>query len=896
MKSAYRFFFFTSFFLCAANNMKAQIIPVPVWQTDVYTIFPDSVVQGNKFVAKALSATEIVSNYKSPANQLQSTKLSFKFSLNGKDNEMAPGMDHHFNVVNEATETPVIKFGEELKDTSGETNIYLQPDTRLTIKVDMNAVLDAFKTQGYFTTFKGDKIYKEDFKGLYVAGNTLPMIWDFDNLHNKEGLELKDENGDGIYETTLVLNAQKDEKQTDAHWSLTKDISAFPQYKSGYVLSDALYNMSTEEMIKAVEPDSTFRTGKEWAGVWTRDISYSIILSMAYLQPEVAKKSLMRKVNKKKRIIQDTGTGGAYPCSTDRMIWATAAWEIYKATGDKDWLQQAYIIIKNSVDDDMANAYDAVTGLVKGESSFLDWREQTYPKWMQPADIYESENLGTNAVHYNANNVLGEMAALLKKPADAVKYKSNAAKIKAGINKYLWMKDKGYYAQYLYGGDFKISSPRSEALGEALCVLFNITDANKQSSVIENTPVTTYGISCIYPQIPNIPPYHNNAVWPFVQSYWALASAKAGNEKSVMESLSAIWRPGALFLTNKENFVADNGDFAGTVINSSNMLWSLSGSLAMVHKVIFGIDFQSSKLSFHPFVPKALQGKRSLTNFKYRKAVLAISMEGFGNKIKSFLLDGKQQLTNEIPATLSGNHTIKIILANSILSAGKINKVDNYTTAATPIVTNAGKTISWQNAEGVKKYKIIKNGTVASETSETSYATMDGPSAAYQVIAVDDKGVESFASEPLLFEGNSPSAIYELEKFATKSDFTYKGANGNFVEIASNVNTTINIPVTINEPGIYSINFRYANGNGPVNTENKCAIRTLSIDKKITGTVIFPQRGKEEWSNWGFSNSVQVLLSKGKHVVTLSFTVANENMNGEINQAMLDYLQLVKIK
>jgi len=104
--------------------------------------------------------------------------------------------------------------------------------------------------------------------------------------------------------------------------------------------------MSVEEMIKAVEPDSTFRTGKEWAGVWTRDISYSIILSMAHLQPEVAMKSLLRKVNKKKRIIQDTGTGGAYPCSTDRMIWATAAWEIYKATGDKDWLQQAYIIIK----------------------------------------------------------------------------------------------------------------------------------------------------------------------------------------------------------------------------------------------------------------------------------------------------------------------------------------------------------------------------------------------------------------------------------------------------------------------------------------------------------------------------------------------------------------------
>ncbi len=73
---------------------------------------------------------------------------------------------------------------------------------------------------------------------------------------------------------------------------------------------------------------------------------------------------------------------------------------MYKATGDKDWLLEAYGIIKNSIDDDLKNVYDNITGMVRGESSFLDWREQTYPKWMQPADIFESENLGTNAVHY----------------------------------------------------------------------------------------------------------------------------------------------------------------------------------------------------------------------------------------------------------------------------------------------------------------------------------------------------------------------------------------------------------------------------------------------------------------------------------------------------------------
>jgi len=35
------------------------------------------------------------------------------------------------------------------------------------------------------------------------------------------------------------------------------------KHKSSYPISDALYNVALEEMDKAIEPDSTFRTGKE---------------------------------------------------------------------------------------------------------------------------------------------------------------------------------------------------------------------------------------------------------------------------------------------------------------------------------------------------------------------------------------------------------------------------------------------------------------------------------------------------------------------------------------------------------------------------------------------------------------------------------------------------------
>ena len=677
-------------------------------------------------------------------------------------------------------------------------------------------------------------------------------------------------------------------------WKLTKNISAFPQYHSDYLLADAVYNLSLEEMQNAVEPDSTFRTGKEWGGVWTRDISYSIILSMAVLQPKVAMYSLLRKVQNG-RIIQDTGTGGSYPVSSDRMIWAVAAWEVYKVTGDEAWLAKAYRIIAKSADDDALNVYDPVTGLVRGESSFLDWREQTYPLWMQPVDIYQSECLGTNAVHYKVNVVLSQMAALLHNNAAAGKYGQRAQRIKAGIQKYLWMPNKGYYGQYLYGRKSNLLSPRSEALGEALAIYFGVADTERAKQVVNHTPVNQFGIPCIYPQIPDIPPYHNNAVWPFVETYWALASAQAGNETSVMRAISSIYRPAALFLTNKENMVNSSGDFAGTQINSSNMLWSLSGNIALVYKILFGISYAENSLTFKPFVPKALAGKRSLDNFHYRKAVLNISMSGYGNVIKSILLDGEPLPNGRIAGNLSGQHNLEIQLANNNIG-GVIDVAPDYTTIRTPVVQLHQNKLSWEKVPGATGYDIFKDGKLVKRTAGLTFLVGANNFAEYQVTAVDKNDVSSFASEPVELLPQKGAVTIEAEGFATKATLPYKGFTGQgFVNISNQENTILKLPVDINQAGQYAIEIRYANGNGPLNTNNKCAIRSLLVNSKFAGTIVMPQRGENKWSDWGFSNAVTVSLHKGKNQIQLELKDSNTNMNGEVNQALVDYIRIIKL-
>ncbi|MEO8412967.1 MAG: hypothetical protein ABI472_04880 [Ginsengibacter sp.] len=349
-------------------------------------------------------------------------------------------------------------------------------------------------------------------------------------------------------------------------------------------------------------------------------------------------------------------------------------------------------------------------------------------------------------------------------------------------------------------------------------------------------------------------------------------------------------------MTNKENFVADNGDYGGTQINSSNMPWSLSGNICIIHKIIFGIEFKANKLLFHPFVPTALQGQRSLKNFKYRLAILNIDMEGYGDKIKSFSLDNKHLAVAEIPASLTGVHAIKIVLANNIEDDKKINKTGNYVSPETPLVTVLTNRLSWQNVKDVAEYILLKNGKEILKTAKTGMTISKNNYAEYEVIAVDKNGLQSFASEPVAVFPEKSVQLYEAESFVPKAMYNYRGVSGKgFVEISKTVNRMVQIPVNIREAGLYSIDVRYANGNGPINTENKCAIRTFEIDNIQKGTFVFPQRGKDDWNIWGYSNSVHVYLGKGKHTISIAFEPAIENMNGTINQAVIDYVRTIRI-
>ena len=671
---------------------------------------------------------------------------------------------------------------------------------------------------------------------------------------------------------TLVSNFPEPEFES-GEWHLEKDLSGMPRYSAPTTLEEAIFNLSLEESIKAVEPDSTLRTGVRWGGVWTRDVSYSTILGISMVQTEAAKKSLMAKVDKLGRVIQDTGTGGSWPCSTDRMIWAMAAYELYKVSGDQAWKEAIYPVIRKSLEDDRAAVYDPETGLIRGESSYLDWRQQEYPLWMKPADIYQSENLGTECVHYAAWDILAKLEAELGESAKAEEYRQFAAGLKDAINEHLWMADKGWYAQYLYGRKYPILSPRFETLGEALTIILGICPEAEAAEMVRRAPCEDFGTPCFYPQIKAIPPYHNDAMWPFVQSYWNRAAAMTGNPDAVLHGIACIYRMAAMFLTNKENVVIYNGHHKGTQVNSSRQLWSIAGSLSSVLNILIGMELLDNGIAFHPVVPKEMAGERKLEQFKWRGAVLDIAVSGYGAGIKSFSIDGEQCAEAVFPETLRGRHSVEIVLDGQFPSGG-INMVPNAYSPACPVAvkvpgSSTGRHINW--ASDADEFIVLRNGVPVDTTSVGTFKVrQDGE---YQVIAVGADGWDSFASEPIDYQSKEIVSKIGVQTTKTK-------------------NSKVTVRVSVPEEGIYFADFLYNNPNGNFENDNKCCNRTVYVNGEKAGLAVFPQLGKHLTDLTLRSNALKLSLRKGTNVIELRYSSENENMNIDINECRIDSIRL----
>jgi hypothetical protein len=348
-------------------------------------------------------------------------------------------------------------------------------------------------------------------------------------------------------------------------------------------------------------PCLCFETGLKWPYVWTRDLSYSVDLGLWRFDPVRSRNGLKFKLSDVRvpsapqgmYVMQDTGSGGSWPISTDRVVWFLGAQHLLD---DQAFAGDVYKALGNTLAQDRQYAFDTGFGLYRGETSFLDWREQTYPAWTADnvVAIGQSFALSTNVLHYRALQLATTMAAAHHDAQAAAGYRTQAAALKAAINAHFWRSDRGLYMSYI-GGD---GTPYDtyDLLGIALAITSGVADGERARQALANYPIWPAGSPVIWPERADQPIYHNRAIWPFVSAY-ALRAARMVNQPArIAHEIESVMRGAALYGSNMENYElltqgqhVDEGRLSGPVVNSPRQVWSVAAYLSMVTEGVFGI-------------------------------------------------------------------------------------------------------------------------------------------------------------------------------------------------------------------------------------------------------------------------------------------------------------------
>ncbi len=636
-------------------------------------------------------------------------------------------------------------------------------------------------------------------------------------------------------------------------------------------LAEAAYNLTMEEIYKSINYDETygdvFYTGTNWHKVWTRDTAISMQYILSWLFPDISENCAEAKVvgtNGNLTFEEDTGTGGSYPVSTDRIIMMLAVWETYLANGNAETLAYFYDVAANTIMQDYEVVYDKEAGLFRGETCGLDHRDKTYGDWTGEDDkngivtIAEGKAASTNIIYCQVMKILSESAAILGKGEEEAKaWADLAADLEEAISTRLWHEDLGTYSSWEYP-DW-MGSPlayKQDVLANGYAVWYNIGGDEKSNSIMENHTLVPFGANTVYPN-KNAErwtdyKYHDSGVWPGWEALLMIGAVNHEDENNLLaeEIWNSCIRGAVSCLTNYEVIDYETGEG----LHSTMQLWSVAATMAGYYRVLYGMEYTTDGITFDPYVPEWMEGPFYIYNYEYRNANLSLELYGKGDTVKELYVNGEQVANDYVfPADAEGEFTITIILEDSG-AEDKINlSVENTTKAPNaPKATLSGTTLSWNEVDGCT-YKVW-TGSEYVDVAATSYTIDATKYGVYSVVAVDKTtGIWSELSNPLTY---SPVSV-KVNKVATDK-----------LSSLNAVTFTVNVPVD----GEYQMYAIHSNTNvGDPTSSLTAAIRSVYVDGKDSGSLAFPV------SNFQAQNSthLRLTLTAGEHTIVVKYDNAN---------------------
>ncbi|MCF6176463.1 MAG: hypothetical protein L3J71_11940 [Victivallaceae bacterium] len=320
-----------------------------------------------------------------------------------------------------------------------------------------------------------------------------------------------------------------------------------------------------ESNIVELEDKRYFGAGKNFGLiVYTRDISYSGLLGLNRIYPELMLNSL--KISREIRLKQGFNVAQGYVINeisapwheeqisekqyiekyhtnsytrrTDDVIWLWACGDLLDSNNFNEW-EWLYQTGEKCFEFLYAPFYDENSGLYCGQASFVDihfadYKTSGYPQDWTIADCVLSKSLSTNCLYIQGLQVMAMAALKIGKKDEANGWLRRSENLKQAVREHLSAQDGTFsYLLDVHGRQ----QPRRDALGSALVILTDVVPAEDFSQVLTGYLVTTAGIPLFKPFFNENSCYHNNSSWPFVDTLFIKAMEKRdGHDYTAMNA------------------------------------------------------------------------------------------------------------------------------------------------------------------------------------------------------------------------------------------------------------------------------------------------------------------------------------------------------------------------
>ncbi len=660
------------------------------------------------------------------------------------------------------------------------------------------------------------------------------------------------------------------------------------------VLFDGLYAMAQDDLrldsVRAIRDDAfdhgspipchCFETGLKWPYVWTRDLAYSIDLGLWRFDAARARNGLEFKLSGVRvpdapqglYVMQDTGSGGSWPISTDRVVWFLGARHLLD---DQIFAGKVWKALQGTLAQDRQYAFDPAFGLYRGETSFMDWREQSYPAWTanNVRFIAQSYALSTNVLHYQALQLAATLAQAHHETTAANGYRTRAMALKQAINAHFWRVDRGMYMSYIGGDGTPVDS--YDLLGIALAVTSGVADGERARQTLENYPSWPAGSPVMWPERADQPIYHNRAIWPFVSAYALRAARMVDDPIRIAHEIESVMRGAALYGSNMENYElltqgqhVDQGKLSGPVVNSPRQLWSVAAYLAVVSEGVFGLEEDGR---VQPKLPATLVpmlfGKRNAITLELpdRQITLKLPKQRNGNLLIADHL------------STQGKHTTVMLKAIQVDATPRRTGAPLYAPEAPAAPTLEADGVRW-TVKGAGKLQLYVNGRRSGTIDGSGTLPRTGSLTCVRATRVDAQGLESLPS-PATCVGDVDSVTGDWPRHWT--------APGS---------------------GRYRVSVDYRNANGPINTGVTAAVKWLDIHCDDSNTqrvpLVMPHSVGTQASTFGeFAAAAHsrcvFALTDGFNMSYLQhyahYTSGRGGIDGPLNQADIDALHIAPL-